>query len=282
MIIAVLVVLGLCLGSFVNALIWRVREQSKETGKKSPDSKYLRKLSIRRGRSMCPHCRHELKPADLIPFFSWLSLKGKCRYCSKPISTQYPIVEVAMALLFVASYTWWPADIRGSQVILFGLWLPILTGLMALLVYDLRWYLLPNRIVRPLGYLSGLYALAYIVVSDHPLRAVLNTFLAVLAGGGLFYILFQVSKGKWIGGGDVKLGWVLGLLLATPGRSVLMIFLASLLGTAVSVPLLAAHKVKRTSVIPFGPFLIVAAILVHLFGHDILYWYQQTFFPYTL
>jgi leader peptidase (prepilin peptidase) / N-methyltransferase len=231
---------------------------------------------------MCPHCRHELKTTDLIPVVSWLSLRGKCRYCRKPISPQYPIVEVSMALLFVASYLWWPADVNGSQIILLGLWLPILTGLIALLVYDLRWYLLPDRILIPLSGLAGLFAGVDVIAADHPARAALNTLLAVLAGGGLFYVLFQISKGKWIGGGDVKLGWTLGLILGTPGRSLLMIFMASILGTLVSLPLLAANRVKRTSVVPFGPFLIVAAILVQLFGHDILHWYQQTFFPYTL
>ena len=101
-----------------------------------------------------------------------------------------------------------------------------------------------------------------------------------MVGGGLFYVLFQVSKGKWIGGGDVKLGWVLGLFLATPGRSFLMIFLAATLGSLVSLPLLAGKRLHKNSVLPFGPFLIIAAIIVQLFGHSILHWYQRSFFPY--
>src|SRR3954465_436221 len=104
MIIAVLVVLGLCLGSFVNALVWRLHEQEEGGSKKAA----AKKLSIIKGRSMCPHCKHALKPIDLIPVISWLSLRGKCRYCSKPISIQYPIVELSTALLFVVSYIWWP------------------------------------------------------------------------------------------------------------------------------------------------------------------------------
>src|SRR4051812_13278636 len=100
MIIAVLIVFGLCLGSFVNALVWRVHEQ--EAAKK-PN----KKLSVLNGRSMCPHCEHELAAKDLIPVLSWLSLGGKCRYCHKPISKQYPLVELLTALLVVGSYIWW-------------------------------------------------------------------------------------------------------------------------------------------------------------------------------
>jgi prepilin signal peptidase PulO-like enzyme (type II secretory pathway) len=104
MIIAVLVVLGLCFGSFANALVWRVHEQAGQAAKKKPDKKYLKQLSVAKGRSMCPNCKHELVAKDLIPVLSWLALGGKCRYCAKPISIQYPLVEVALASLFVVSY----------------------------------------------------------------------------------------------------------------------------------------------------------------------------------
>jgi len=100
---------------------------------------------------------------------------------------------------------------------------------------------------------------------------------AVLVGGGLFYILFQVSDGKWIGGGDVRLGWLLGLIIGTPARSLLFIFLAAIGGSLVTAPGLATGKLNRTSVIPFGPLLIAGAIVVQLFGGDILHWYRATF-----
>jgi len=286
MITVVLVVLGLCFGSFVNALVWRVHEQART---KKPTAKQptvtpaqANRLSILNGRSMCPHCEHELAARDLLPIVSWLSLKGKCRYCGKPIAYQYPLVEMMTALLFVASYIWWPVPIQGAQVVLFIIWLPILIGLMALLVYDLRWMLLPNRILYPSGALAGLYALVSILTAHRPLTALVNVILAVAVGGGIFYVLFQVSAGKWIGGGDVKLGWLLGLIVGTPARSILFIFLAALLGSAVSVPLLASHKLKRDSTIPFGPFLIIGSIIVQLFGHAILLWYRRTFLPYSI
>jgi len=276
MIIVALVVFGVCLGSFANALVWRVHQQAEEIEKKQPDGARLKDLSITQGRSMCPHCNHELAAKDLIPVLSWLSLAGKCRYCRKKISIQYPIVEISTALFFVGSYVWWPEPLIGIEILAFGLWLTILTGLMALLVYDLKWYLLPNRIVYPLAVLAGLLAVVETVTADNPLRAVISTALAVIIGGGIFYVLFQVSGGKWIGGGDVKLGWLLGLILATPANSFLMIFIAALLGSIVSVPLLLDKKLKRTSVIPFGPFLIIAAVLVQLFGTSLVNWYQHT------
>ncbi len=279
MIIAILIVTGLCFGSFVNALVWRLREQSKEGHKKLPNKKYLKQLSVSKGRSMCIDCKHELGAKDLLPIVSWLSLKGKCRYCSKPISWQYPVVEAATAILFVVSYQYWPATLTGAHIVSFVTWLALIVGFMALIVYDLRWLLLPNRIVWPLGVLAGFMASIGIATSPHPFRAAFDVVLAVAVGGGIFYMLFQVSSGKWIGGGDVKLGWVLGLVAATPARALLLIFVASILGSLISLPLLAAKRLKPASVIPFGPFLIVAGIVVQLFGHTILYWYQRTFLP---
>lgn len=276
MIIVGLILLGLCLGSFVNALVWRVYQQAQEHKKQQPNPKHLQKLSILNGRSMCTSCGHELAAKDLIPVLSWTSTGGKCRYCHGKISPQYPIVEVATSTLFIASYIWWPKELEGTQTVIFGLWLLLATGLMALLVYDLKWYLLPNRIVYPLSGLAGAIAIINVATASNHLEVALNTVVSVVVGGGIFYVLFQVSGGKWIGGGDVKLGWLLGLSLGTPGKSLLMIFIAALLGSLVSVPLIANKKLKKSSVIPFGPFLIMAAFFVQLFGQEILDWYQHT------
>ncbi|MDB5170699.1 MAG: hypothetical protein JWO35_393, partial [Candidatus Saccharibacteria bacterium] len=149
-------------------------------------------------------------------------------------------------------------------------------GFMALIVYDLKWFLLPNRIVYPLSFIAGLLACVEAASAVHPGQAVLQTVLAVAVGGGIFYALFQVSQGKWIGGGDVKLGWLLGLVVGTPSRSLLFIFLAALGGSIISLPLLLTGRLKRSAVIPFGPFLIIAVIVVKLFGADILDWYQTS------
>lgn len=261
MIYAALVLLGLCFGSFVNALVWRLHEHKDWV----------------KGRSICVHCKHALAAKDLVPVVSWLWLQGRCRYCHKPIAVQYPVVESATALLFVGSYAFWPVALTGSQVAVFALWLVLMVGLMALLVYDLRWMLLPDKLIFPLIGVAVVQALIVVFGSSHSLRALVNVVLAVAIGGGLFYVLFQVSGGKWIGGGDVKLGWLLGIIAGTPGRSLLLIFLAAVLGSLVSLPLLASKRLKPKSVIPFGPFLILGVIIVVLFGGHILDWYEQLF-----
>ena len=98
-----------------------------------------------------------------------------------------------------------------------------------------------------------------------------------LIGGGIFYIIYQLSQGKWIGGGDVRLGFLLGLLASTALRSLLLIFLAALIGALLSFILIAFKKLKKKSLIPFGPFLITSLIIIQLAGTDIINWYTKTF-----
>ncbi len=271
MIYIILGLLGLCFGSFVNAAVWRLHKQEVTKSKKQKEQ-----YSITRGRSMCPHCQHTLATRDLIPVLSWLELKGKCRYCKKPISWQYPAVELVTALLFIASYIWWPHGFNAGGLLQFGLWLVFLIGFMILLVYDLLWYLLPDRVVFPLVWLALAQVLVLATIYGGGLHAVTTAIWGVLVASGLFYLLFQISGGKWIGGGDVKLGVVLGLLLGGPVQSMLMIFTASLLGTLVALPLMLMGKAKASSRVPFGPFLIVATIIVYLFGASLIVWAKHT------
>src|SRR5690606_26595988 len=101
--------------------------------------------------------------------------------------------------------------------------------------------------------------------------------MGVVFSAGLFYLLFRVSDGKWIGGGDVKLAVALGLLVGGPLNAVLMLFLASLFGSLVAIPLLMAGKAKRSTHLPFGPFLIIATYIVFLFGETLSHWYEKIF-----
>lgn len=279
MVIAILVVLGLCAGSFVNALVWRLHEQEevKQHKLKHAAEEKLRQLSVLRGRSMCPECRHELAAKDLAPLFSWLWLRGKCRYCHKHISWQYPLVEAITAALFVISYIVWPHALAGSEWLSFGLWLAILTGLVALTVYDLRWMILPNKVVFPLIGIAVVRALVLIAQGSRPGHELLFILLAALVGGGIFYLLFQLSGGKWIGGGDVKLGFLLGLTVAHPSYAFMLIFLASLLGTLAVLPAWLTKRVNKATRIPFGPFLIAACFIALLWGAPIISWYQDLF-----
>jgi prepilin signal peptidase PulO-like enzyme (type II secretory pathway) len=278
MIVLMLFVFGLCLGSFVNAYVWRQHMsgagEENEKRKTKAQQRKNKQYSILKGRSMCVECEHELAAKDLVPLFSWLSLQGKCRYCHKSIAWQYPAVELLTALLFVLSYLVWPVDFDTQQWVLLGFWLAFLVGLVALAVYDLKWMLLPNTMLLPLVVIS-LLQLITLMVWQQDLEPLWSAFWGVVIGGGLFYVLFQVSDGKWIGGGDVKLGAVLGLFIGGPMQAILLLFFGSLIGTLVAVPLLATGKAQRTSKLPFGPFLIAAAFIVFLFGASILSWYNS-------
>lgn len=257
--------LGLALGSFINALVWRVHEQA-ASRKKAANPK----LSIVKGRSMCPGCKHVLAAQDLLPVFSWLSLRGKCRYCHKPISVQYPLVELLTAVLFVLSYLVWPYGFGAEGLTMFVGWLLLLTGLVALAVYDVRWMLLPNRMVYPLTIFWTVLVLVRGALFEGGLPQIIGALLGAVACGGLFWILFQLSDGKWIGGGDVKLGFLLGLVAGGALQSFLITFLASFLGTLWVMPMLVNKKVGFKAQVPFGPFLIAAAVIVFLFGERIL------------
>lgn len=191
-------VIGLALGSFVNALVWRLHEQSKTNSKKRREQ-----LSIVKGRSLCPQCHHQLSALDLVPVGSWLFLRGKCRYCHKSISWQYPAVELGLALLLLISWQTLPFANQFDflNLCLFSLWGLQLTLSSALVLYDLRWKLLPNRVIYPLSGVS----VVFIVLQAVQLRSFDSIISGVVGGlliGGFFWLLYQVSNGKWIGGGD--------------------------------------------------------------------------------
>lgn len=277
MIIAVLIVFGLILGSFVNALVWRFHEQAElaENGhKKGRPTKT--ELSMVKGRSMCSYCHHELAVKDLIPLFSWLWLRGKCRYCHKSIQDN-PLVEVMLPILFVVSYLAWPLELHGLGLYQFIFWLIFLVGFIALAVYDLRWYLLPDRIVFPLIGLAVVELAGRFLWYDAPLSVLGGAGWGVLIASGLFYVLYSISDGKWIGGGDVKLGIVLGLLAGDGLHAMLLLFIASLLGTAVALPQLVVGKAGRATKLPFGPYLLAATFIVVLFGDWLITGYYSLF-----
>lgn len=277
MIFVTLLILGLCVGSFINALVWRLHAQESKSKKKTAKNF---NLSILNGRSVCPNCKHQLAAKDLIPVLSWLSLRGKCRYCKQPISIQYPLVELLTAFLFVFSYLYWPLYFDSLGKLLLAFWLMFLVGLIALAVYDLKWLILPDKIIRPLIALGILQAIVLVLTATTPTKQFISIAFSFLIGGGLFYVLFQISGGKWIGGGDVKLGGLLGLILASPSLIIFTIFAASLLGTLMALPLMITGKLKRTSKIPFGPLLIAGAIIAQLFGLSLINWYKHKFLYY--
>lgn len=256
-----LIVAGLVLGSFVSALVWRLHAGRDWVTE----------------RSECSHCHHLLGPLDLIPVVSWLLLKGKCRYCHKKIEDS-PWVELALAGLFALSYVAWPVALRGVGLYEFIFWLLFLVGFMALVVYDLRWMILPDGIVFKLVGLALIEVAGMVVLYHFDISQVMSKIAGGIVLSGLFYVIFQVSKGEWIGGGDVKLAIVLGILAGDPLRSTLLLFCASLLGLIAAVPQIMQKKSESLTLkIPFGPFLIGGLIIVQLFGTPLISWYVGLF-----
>ena len=251
---------GLSFGSFVNALVWRIHTKKNFVSE----------------RSICIHCKHVLAWYDLIPIFSWLSLRGRCRYCKKPIEDS-PVVEATAAILFAASYYWWPLDLgSAAEYVALGFWLVQLVGLIALVVYDFRWLLLPNKILLPMTGLAVAQRIFEAVVVTQTPEPIKEMILGSLAGGGVFYLLYQVSAGRWIGGGDVKLGFYMGLLLG-PLKVGLAIMVGFYSASIILLPLMVLKKVGRKSKIPFGPFLIAGLVALTLFSATIISWYERLY-----
>ena len=256
-----LAVVGLAMGSFINALVWRVRH----------------KRDFVKERSECTHCHHTLAWYDLIPVISWLSLRGKCRYCHKKIDDS-PLIEVLTAGLFVVSYLSWPYDIASAvSISVFVLWLLCLVLLIALAVYDSKWYLLPDKLVWPLVGLGTLTGLGRWIMRE---QARIFESLGPMASGvliiaGVYFALYMLSKGRWVGFGDVKLSIFIGLVLGWQ-QSLLVLFLANIIGLLWVMPSLIVKKATVASKIPFGPFLIAATIISFLWGDRIIQWYINT------
>lgn len=266
-----LVLVGLALGSFVNALVWRIHEQEKHMKRSKAE---VAELSVTKGRSMCPKCRHQLSALDLLPVVGWVLLKGKCRYCQKPISVQYPLVEVLASLLFVVAYVYWPYSVNTvGQATVFGLFLPLIVLSVVLALYDLKWMVLPTKLVYIFG-ISAVVWLMTLAYTTGDSQVLTSGLIGALSYGGFFYVIYQVSGGKWIGGGDVRLGFVLGAVLGWQ-KSIIGLTAAAYLATAVVLALFIMSKYHKKMHIPFGPFLLLGTFLAVLWGQQVIDYYYK-------
>lgn len=259
----ILVLLGLCFGSFVNALVWRLKK----------------KRDFVKERSECTYCHHILEWYDLIPVLSWLSLGGKCRYCRKKIDDS-PLTELGVAAVFAMSYIWWPLTFSTAGWVLFVLWLIAVVLLAALFLYDLKWQLLPNVLTFPLIGVGVLWAVVYysFYYGGTPLEIATDVAFGLASVAGLYGLLYAASKGAWVGFGDVKLGIFMGLVLGWQ-RGLLAVILANAIACMCIIPGMLSGKINRKTRIPFGPFLILATILSLLFGTQIIAAYIFFFIP---
>jgi leader peptidase (prepilin peptidase)/N-methyltransferase len=278
-----LVLFGLVFGSFAGASVWRLRARQlaadKKAGEPVDHSEYaqlkgLAHEKLLSDRSRCLHCGYELRWYDLIPLVSWLSLRGRCRSCHKPIGIMEPLIELGTALFFVISFLLWPIALTSALPIAsFIIWLIAGVGLAIMFAYDAKWFLLPDRVnfaVIGLGFVS---AILMIIASPNVLDASLNVVGSVVVLSGIYFVLYMVSKGRWIGFGDIKLGLGLGLLLGDWRLAFIALFLANLIGTLIIIPLMAIGKLKRNAHVPFGPLLIAGAIIAKLVGMGIAEFY---------
>lgn len=275
-----LVLVGLCLGSFAGATLWRLRarqlKDDKADGEHINEREYARlekltKKDALHDRSQCLHCSYTLKWYDMIPLISWLSLGGKCRQCRHKIGRLEPLIELGVAVFFVLSYAFWPYPLDSvlgiSHLVI---WLVAGVALAILFAYDTKWFLLPDKasfVLIGLGVLTSGIAL----IQSHD---VVGTFFSIFSGAvilsGLYLALYLLSKGKWIGFGDIKLGLGLSLLLADWRLAFITLFAANLIGCLIVIPGMVAGKLKRNSHIPFGPLLIAGAVVAQLAGPQLI------------
>lgn len=262
--------LGAALGSFAGAQVWRLRAQQlvEDQARGEPvDKAELRRLqpllaTLRQDRSRCLHCAHRLRWYDLLPVISWLSLAGKCRYCRRPIGWTELLLELGVAALFVLSIYLWPSPlVTGLEIARLVLWLAALVCLVILFVYDLRWYLLPDILNLPFIGLAMSYALLTLLGAADVAAALLSLSGAIAILSGLYLALYIISKGEWVGFGDVKLGLGLAGLLGNWQLAFIALFLANFIGTLLVLPGMLRGKVARGAKVPFGPLLIAGMLL---------------------
>jgi leader peptidase (prepilin peptidase)/N-methyltransferase len=229
---------GLVLGSFLNSLIYRLP----------------RGISVARGRSFCPKCGHQLQALDLVPLFSFVFLKGKCRYCRAHISWRYPLVEL-LSGLGLALIFWF----YGFSVAFFQ-WAVLYLLLLPLFFIDLEHKLLPDALTIP-GIIIGLgFQIAQGNYWQSPLGAAI--------GGGLFLMIYFFWKGG-MGGGDIKLALMVGAFLGYP-LVLVWFFISFILGAIGGIIGMLVFKLKGKSAIPFGPYMTVAVLVTASWGKPIL------------
>ena len=252
MLIILLIIFGLAVGSFLNVLIDRAPLDE----------------SILWGRSHCDYCKKPLRWFELIPLFSYIAQRGKCRRCHKKLRIQYPLVEGTNAVIYGAiAYFVSPIASFGDVVGFLGL-LFFASSALAIVVADVLYQLIPDGaiVLLFLASLARFYGV--------PVQSIWPTVLSSLGAFGIFYFLWWITRGKGMGFGDVKLAGVLGLFLGFPD-TILAFYVAFLTGAVVGVILMLGKHAGMKTKIAFGPFLIFGAIVAVLFSQPMYrLWYM--------
>jgi len=241
------IILGLFIGSFLNVVALRIPN----------------KESIIYPPSHCPTCNHRLSFLDLVPIFSYLGLKGKCRYCGEKISPIYPFGEFITLIVFLLI----PYYFGYSKELIVAY--PFAIIMIAITLSDIRYHIIPNAITYP-----GFILLLILRLFVHT-GSIWTYLIGTLVGGGLLLFIAILSRGG-MGGGDVKIYFIIGLVLGWQ-QTLLSIFFASAIGAIVGVLLIALGLVKRKQMVPFGPSIFLGTMLAYFLGNDIWNWYFNLF-----
>ena len=279
-------VLGACVGSFLNVVVWRLQQEDRSK----------RTLG---GRSHCPKCGAAIRWFDNVPVLSWLLLRGKGRCCGGRIAFRYPLIELLTAGLFVALFVWPPEpfghaiavdgrDLTVDQesAAAFGLRSVFVSLLVALSFIDFDTQLLPDVLTKPgigIGLIGGFWpGIAGVITDDTSaplaLRTVLASVIGMLVGGGATWLIravgSRVFRREAMGFGDVKLMMMIGAWLGWES-ALLTIFLGCVVGAVIGG---AGALLGRGTVIPFGPFLAIGAVIA-LFARDPILTFLFTTWP---
>ena len=252
-------IIGVGVGSLLNTLVFRTKA---EKGLKEP--------------SACMSCQNPISKKDLIPVLSYFHLRGRCRKCSAVIEWQYPAIEMLTGVLFAivfarAFYGFALPEFvdAGEWVWLFVRDAAMIVFLTIVFVYDFRYKVILDKYSIPAILVAFIFNLA--MGAD-----VLSMLVGGLLVGAFFAVQFLLSRGKWIGGGDIRLGVLMGVLLG-PALGLVGLFLAYVIGALAGVYLILKKHQKLDDHIPFGTFLSVSIIITMLWGQQLLEWYSGFF-----
>ncbi|TFJ93888.1 prepilin peptidase [Lentibacillus salicampi] len=243
MLILLFFLLGLIFGSFFNVV-----------GLRAP-----LKQPFVNDRSICPQCNHQLKWYELIPILSYIFQRGRCRHCHKKISYLYPLIELLTGLLFAFSYIKVGLNAEMMTALLF------VSMLVIIFVSDMAYMLIPNNILL---FFLPLFIVMRII---HPLDPWWSSIMGALAGGMIIALVILVSRGG-MGAGDMKLFGLLGIILGFE-KTLLTLFLSCMIGAVLGLVLLLLKVINRKQPVPFGPYIVVAAMTAYFFGDAVLSWY---------
>ena len=254
-----LFIVGSCLGSFCCCSARRIHLKENTKGRNH------QKIN---SRSICLDCGKQLKWYDNIPIISWLILRGKCRYCHKKIGIAEFLSEIGFGLAFLGLGT--TINIENSSILtwaIFIITLLFITTLGFLAIYDGIYGELPTTYLIISIILSIIIAILkeFVTLSttQFSFNHIFSPFASVAILGGIYFLLFMVSKGKWVGNGDWILGTALGFALSSPWLALITLFIANVLACLVMAP---AVKKFKNKLIHFGPFMVVAFVIVLTFS----------------